>query len=74
MQITIWWRSSKYCVIQRYFDGDPQNIVFPNVYFKGDPQTIVLLKPYFHTKALRKCSEFRTKYGTSLVRILVYFS
>ena len=57
-----------------YFEHDPQNIALLNPQFWGRSskyctfKTVISLK-----KTLRKCSEFRTKYGTNLARILVYF-
>ena len=80
-QITV---RSKICIT-----GDPHTIVRSTLYFEDEPQNIVLSNPQFWgrsskycafktvislKKTLRKCSEFRTKYGTNLACILVYFS
>ena len=60
-QTVLWGWSSKYYTVQRLLWGwSPKYCTF---------KTFISL-----TKTLHKCSEFRTKYGTNLACILVYFS
>ena len=74
-QIAFWGWSSNYCAFQTAFRGWSSKYYTFRHLFRGDPRKYCTFKTLIsRKKTLRKCSEFRTKYGTNLACILVYFS